>query len=198
VGSKSIVIRAARPLPPPALLLDYGIGQHVRHVAQLRPAHRVLEPRQGRLRGQGRPGDRIALDQQLVDRVVGQARGVVAVGVATHQPEDALADQLEGLMPDLARLALVDQTAGQLLGQSQVGIDALQQNRATVRTGVRLVEAGHDRLRKSLAPEGDLGYTGCSHRASSFVCGRASRHRFYSTDERLGGSSLSSFVNFPG
>jgi hypothetical protein len=29
------------------------------HVAQLLPPDRVLEPRQGRLRGQGRPGERI-------------------------------------------------------------------------------------------------------------------------------------------
>jgi hypothetical protein len=30
------------------------------------------------------------------------------------------------------------------------------------------------------------------------ACLEASQHRFYSTSKRLGGSSLSSFVNFPG
>jgi hypothetical protein len=72
---------------------DHRVGQHVRHVAQLRPAHRVLEPREGRLRGQGRAGERIAVEQQLVDRVVGQPGGVVAVGVATGDPQHPLPEQ---------------------------------------------------------------------------------------------------------
>jgi len=54
------------------LLLGNRIGQDVRRIAQLVPAHGVLEFGQGRLRRQRRPSKGIALDQQLVDRVVGQ------------------------------------------------------------------------------------------------------------------------------
>src|SRR5207249_12072745 len=86
----------------------------------------------------------------------------------------------------------------QPLGKPQVGIDALQQDGPAIRAGVGRVEAGDDRLREPLALEGDLRYTGCGHRASSCECREARRHRFYSTFERLGGSSVSSFTNNPG
>src|SRR2546425_11198775 len=36
----------------------------------------VLEPRERRLRSQGRPGEGIALEQELVDRIVGQPGSV--------------------------------------------------------------------------------------------------------------------------
>jgi hypothetical protein len=186
------------PFEPAPLVLDHGVGQHVRHVAQGRPPDDVLEPRERRLRGQRRAGQRVALEQQLVDGVVGQPGGVVAVGVATGQAEHALANQLDRLMPDLAGLALVDQTAGQPSRQPQVGIDALEQDRPAIRTGVGGVEAGHDWLREPLALEGDLRYTGCGHRASSHLCIETPEHRFYSTIEGLGGSCVSSFANFPG
>src|SRR5437870_1209527 len=162
------------------------------------PSRRVLEPRERRLRRQGGAGDRIAVEQQLVDRVVGQPGGVVAVGVATRQPKHALSEQLEGLMLDLARLAPIDDACGQTLGQLELGIEPLQQHRSTVRAGVRHVEEGDHRLVFGLESERDLRYTVCSHRASSPLGIETSRHRFYSTSERLGGSSLSSFVNFPG
>jgi len=57
---------------------------------------------------------------------------------------------------------------------------------------------GDDRLAFGLESEGDLRYTGCGHRASLSVCIETLRPRFYSTVPRLGGSSLSFFVNFPG
>jgi len=185
-------------LEPPAMVLDDRLGQHVPHRQQLAPPHGVLEPRQRGLRGQGRPRDRIAVDQQLVDRVVGQPGRVVAVGVAAGDPKDALPEQLERLMLDLARLPRIVETRGQSLGQPELGIDRLQKDGPAIRAGVRCVEAGDDRLRESLALEGDLRYTGCGHRASSCACREARRHRFYSTFEWLGGSSVSLFANYPG
>jgi hypothetical protein len=186
------------PAEPTAMRLDHGVGQHVGHVAQLRPAQRVLEARERRLRGQGRARDGVAVEQQLVDRIVGQPGGVVAVGVTAREPEDALPQQLEGLMLHLARLASIGHTRGQPLRQLELGIEPLQQDRPAIRAGVRHVEEGDDRLLFGLESERDLRYTGCSHRASSPLCIETLRHRFYSTSEGLGGSSLSSFVNFPG
>jgi len=49
------------PFASSPLLLDHRVGQHVRHVAQHWPPHGVLEPRQRGLRGQRRPGERVAL-----------------------------------------------------------------------------------------------------------------------------------------
>lgn len=51
----------------------------------------------------------------------------------------------------LVGLALVDQAPGQPLRQAQVSIDALEQDRAAIRTGVGRVEAGNDRPCEPLA-----------------------------------------------
>ena len=163
-----------------------------------RPAHGILEAGEGRLGGQGRPRERIAVDQELVHHIVGQPSGVVAVGIATREREHPLPHQFQRLMLHLARLAPVHHTRGQPLRQLQLGIQALQQHRPAVRTGVRPVEDRDDRLPFGLESERDLRYTGCSHRASSRWGVETSRYRFYSTFARLDGSSLSSFVNFPG
>src|SRR5206468_3671307 len=129
---------------------------------------------------------------------VGQPGRVVAVGVATREPEHTLPHQLQGLMLDLARLALVHQAPGQAFGQLQLRVEALQQHRPAVGTGMWLVERRDDRLAFGLESERDLRYTGCSHRASSWVSLDTSRHRIYSTSTRFDGISLSFFVNFPG
>ena len=113
---------------------------------------RVLEPRQRRLRAEGRARERIAVHQQLVDRIVGQPGGVVAVGVAAGQAEHALAQQLEELMPDLARLPRVAEGVGQSLRQAELGVDRLEQDGAAIRTGVGHVEARDDRLRNPAGP----------------------------------------------
>jgi hypothetical protein len=133
-----------------------------------------------------------------VDRVVDQPRGVVAIGVATGQPEDALPQQIPERVRHLAGLAPIVDGAGQSPRQTDPVVERLQQQGAAVRAGVRLVEPGDDRLRNPMDPEGAVRYTGGGHRASTFECHEASRHRFYSTCAGFGGSSLSSFVNFPG
>src|SRR2546425_6074546 len=101
-------------------------------------------------------------------------------------------------MLDFRRLARIVQAGGQALGQPKLGVDPLEQDRPTVRAGVLDVEDRDNGLAFGIEFEGDLRYTLCSHRASSFECLEASRHRFYSTRERLGGSSLSFFANYPG
>ena len=62
------------------MLLGNRIGEDVRRLAQLVPAHGVLEFGQGRLRRQRRPSKGIALDQQLVDRVDTRSEFENAVG----------------------------------------------------------------------------------------------------------------------
>ena len=79
----------ARPAPQPALMLgDDGVGHHLPHRDHLPHADRVLEAREGELRPQRRAGEGIPLEQEFVDGVLPQPRGVVAVGVPTGDPED--------------------------------------------------------------------------------------------------------------
>jgi transposase InsO family protein len=118
--------------------------------------------------------------------------------LSTGQPEHPLPQQVAKRMRHLARLASVADRAGQAPRQAESIVDHLQQQGAAIGTGLRLIEPGNDRLRNPVDPEGAVRYTDCGHRASTFECREASRHRFYSTCAWLGGSSLSSFVNFPG
>ena len=83
------------------------------------------EPRAAPVRG-------IAIHQQLVDRIVGQPRSVVAVGVATGDAEHALAHQLQELMPHLARLPGIAQGVGQSRRQTERGVDRLEEDGAAI------------------------------------------------------------------
>ena len=104
-------------LEPPSMVRNDGVRQHVAHRDQLARPHGILEPRQRGLRGQGRPREGIALEQELVDRVVGQPGGVVAVGVTAGEAEGPLPEQLDRLVLDLARLTTIRQARSQALGQ---------------------------------------------------------------------------------
>src|SRR4029453_12639609 len=103
-----------------------------------------------------------------------------------------------GRGPPVAGGGAVGEAAGQPPGKAEPIVDRLQQHGPAVAAGLRLVEAGYDRLGNTVDPQGTVRYTGCGHRASACSFFEAPRHRFYSTYAWLGGSSLSSFVNFPG
>jgi hypothetical protein len=164
VGSKSIVMRRAPPLAPGPLLRDHEVGERMPQPSQHQRGDGILEARQRGLRGQRRAGERIAIQQQLVHRIVGQAGGIVAIGVATDEPEDALLHQLEELVLDLAGLPRIPQAAGDGGGHPEPPIDGLEQHPPAVRTGMLGVEPRYDKL---VELERELRYTGCSHRASS-------------------------------
>ena len=114
-----------------------------------------------------------------LDHIVGRRAASSTVGIATREPEDPLPHQFQRLMLHLARLAPIDQTPGQALGQLQLGIEAFQQHRPAVRAGVRHVEGRDDRLRFGLESEpvdtsnpaiGGQGKTGHRGGRSSRVC----------------------------
>src|SRR4029453_5729916 len=112
--------------------------------------------------------------------------------------EDALLHQLDQRVLDLARLPAVGQAGPQPPRQSEAVVEGLEQHGPAIRTRVGLVEPRDDGLRQPLALEGHLRYTVCSHRASWRLGDEASRHRFYSTVEGLGGCSVSSFTHKAG
>jgi hypothetical protein len=161
---------------------------------QISGTDRVLKARERGLRGQAVAGDRIAIEQQLVDRIVREARRVVGIGVAAGQAEDALPHQVLHRVHDLARLARIGQTGGHPSRQAQPLIDGLQQDRAPIRTAVCLVEPGDHR---PLAEEWE----------QDRLCGRIRTHRHASEvgicypQQHLyhsGGVVVSTFMNYPG
>jgi hypothetical protein len=103
------------PVQPAPVALDHRVGQHRPHAIQLAGSDRILEPAERRLRRQGGAVDRIAAHEQFVDGVVGQARGIIGIGIATRDAVQALRQQVDERVLHLARLAGVLQARGQRL-----------------------------------------------------------------------------------
>ena len=95
--------------------------------------------------------------------VVGQMVGVIAVGMAAGDAEDPLSEQVGQYVPHLARFAPVDQTADEPGHQPVHLLGRLEQAGAAVGAGVRLVEAGDQRLVEQVREQDSL-------------CSRVGRH----------------------
>lgn len=160
----------------PALALDYRLGQRFCHPIQRLGPHRVLETRQRRLRGECLSRDRIAPHQQLLDRVLGQARRVVAVRVPAGDCEHPLADQIIQCVPDLARLTLLAKAAAQSFGQPQPLIARLEQHRAAIGTAMRLIKLRHHALAEQRREQNTLCCAIVSHAKAPSLVNRSSRN----------------------
>ena len=149
--------------------LDDPRGQLLRHAVERAAVDRILEPRQRRLRRQALTRNRVSVEQQLVDGVVGEAVAVVAVGMAAGDAENALADQVRERVPGLVRRPLVEQTPGERLDQAVDAIGCLQQNRPAIGAGLLLVELGVQRLVEQIREQNSLWYSIGRHARASVV-----------------------------
>ena len=70
------------PVQTAAMPLDDPRGQLVGHAVERAAVDCVLEPRQRRLRRQALARNRVSVEQQLVDGVVGETVAIIAVGMA--------------------------------------------------------------------------------------------------------------------
>jgi hypothetical protein len=110
---------ATRPALAPSMARDHAVGQRVAQSVQLPGAQRILEPRNRRLRGQAPAVDGIAIQQQLVDRVVGEAIGVIAVRIPAGDPKDPLREDVAPGLPHMPGRSRVVQHLGQRRRQAE-------------------------------------------------------------------------------
>jgi hypothetical protein len=101
---------------------------------------------------------RMAIEQQLLDRIVGETVAIVGIRIAARDPEDALRDQIAQRVRHAIGIASVDEAGGDPRGQVQPAIGRAQQHRAPVRAGVRLIERRDERLRDKVLEEDRLCY----------------------------------------
>ena len=85
---------------------------------------------------------------------------LIRIGIATGNPEHPLRDEIAERMRHTIGVAGVGQTATQARRQLQTLIGRAQQDRAAVRTGVRLVERSDQRLGDEVRKENSLRYRG--------------------------------------
>ncbi len=149
--------------------LDDPHRQLARQLVESGPADTVLEPRDRRLRGQRLAGDRVPPEQQLVDRVVGEVVGVVAIGMAVGNAEDPLAEQLRQRVPDLPELPPVHQTPGETRYQPIHALRRLEQDGAAIGTRVLAVERRDEGLVEEIRKEDSLWYRIGRHARASVV-----------------------------
>src|ERR1039458_7080553 len=101
---------------------------------------RVLKARQRRLRGQIKSRNRIAVEQQLVNRIGTQTGRVVGVGIAAGERRHPLRKKLLQRMIDVACLPLVWQASSQAANQPVAALGSLQQDGSAIRTALPLLE----------------------------------------------------------
>ena len=170
VGRVQIDRDASRPPVESAPMpLDDARRQLAPHPIEGRAARVVLKPRDRRLRRQPPAGHRVASQQQLVDRIVGEMVGIVAIGMAAGDTEDPLADQVLERVPNLLRRAFIHQTAGERLDQAIHPLGRLEQHGPAIRTRLLAVEGGHERLVEQIREPNSLWYRGVRHARASVV-----------------------------
>src|ERR1039457_1847754 len=164
-------------LQAPAMSLDHSVGEGNTHPVQIRPLKGVLEARQGRLRGQVLAIDRVAITEQLLDRIRSQSARIIGIRVAARNRIQTLAHQIPDRMADLARLASVIDAADQRLGQTEATVARLQQDRSAIGTGVFLIKLRDYRLTRQIRKQNTLSCAIVIHAKASFVretaCGKA-------------------------
>ena len=130
----------------------------------------IFKARKCRLGTQTLTIDRIAVEQEFLDGIVGQGVSVIAVGISGSNSVDPLSEKITAAMDDLSRLSAVADTPGEALGERQLIIDRLQKNGTTIRAAVGLIKRNGDGFEKIFSKKNRL-YGNLSHqRASVCVC----------------------------
>ena len=134
---------------------DHGVGQRIAERVERPWPHGVFEARHRGLRRQPPSRDGVPIEQQLLDRILGQAVGVIRVRIPARDPEDPLGEQVGPRMGDARGRPRVGQRLRQGGRQPQRPVGGLEQDRAAVRARVRLVKRRHqgaiEEVRKSTA-----------------------------------------------
>ena len=119
----------------------------------------VLKPRHGRLRGQRLAVHGMPIEQQLLDRIVGEPIAIVRIGMATGETEDSLRHQI---LAACARTSpgcrVVDEAAGQADESARSARPPPEQHRAAIRARMGLVERRDEGLGDEIGKENSLCY----------------------------------------
>ena len=138
------------------MALDHAGRQGLAQTIEFLRSDGVLKTRQRRLRSQIVARSRIAIQQQLVNRIGGQAGRIVGVRIAARDREHTLRQKFFQRMIDLARLPLVSQTSGQTADQSIATVGGLQQQGSAIGTALTLIKLERQRLGKNIGKQQTL------------------------------------------
>ncbi len=146
------------PMEPPLMALDHIGGQFATHRIEGLHPDLVFEARDRRLRGKRVPVDRVAIEQELVNRIVREPIGVVRIGMAAGEPVDALRQQILERVSHFPSLTLVDEAPGEAIDQPVARFRGLEQDRAAIRARVGLIERRDEGFVEEVWEENSLWY----------------------------------------
>ena len=129
---------AGPPAEPPVMPLDHARRQVAPHRVELLDPDVVFKPRDRRLRREGVARHRVTTEQQLVNGVVGEAVGIVGIGMAARDAEDPLGEQVPQRVPDLPGLPVINQTPGDPIDHVVARLRRLEQDGAAIGARVRV------------------------------------------------------------
>ena len=102
-----------------------------------------------------------------MNRVVREPIGVVRIGIAAGEPEDALGQQILERVPHLPRLPILDEASGEAIDQPVARFRGLEQDRAAIRARVGLIERRDEGFVEEVWEEDSLWYrVGAQSKAS--------------------------------
>ena len=160
---------AGPPAEPPVMPLDHARRQVAPHRVELLDPDVVFKPRDRRLRREGVARHRVTTEQQLVNGVVGEAVGIVGIGMAARDAEDPLGEQVPQRVPDLPGLPVINQTPGDPIDHVVARLRRLEQDGAAIGARVRLIERGDEGFIKQVRKEHSLWYRVVLHASASVV-----------------------------
>ena len=142
-------------------LLDDCTLESSAHGNNRASAMRSLETRERRLGSQAALGVAGSPARQLEQRVITDARRIIAVRVTHGDRKNALAHHLGHAVCDALRAPTILQLSREQVAQAKLAIDRRQQRQAAIRTLPRRAERDYDRLgRKSFEQNGLLAIVG--------------------------------------
>jgi len=155
---------------------DDHVGEGLGEPVQVPRPNEVLEAGEGGLRGQGRPREGVAADEELLDRIGLEVGRIVRIGVAAGEAEAALPDERGQIVFDLPRLAPLGKAGRQPGGQGELVVDRFEQDGAAVGALVGRVEGGNQRFVEERGEQHRL-YSLFDHLSPPSVRGTARPHR---------------------
>ena len=183
LGGVEIDRHPADPSAEPAVMpVEHAGRQRAPHREELVTPHVVFKARDRGLRGEGLAEDRISPEQQFMNGIVGEAVGIVAIGMAARDAEDPLAQQIRQRMPNLAGLPVVDQTLGEPLDHAILTLRGFEQDRTAIGAPVLLIEGGDEGLVEEIWEEDSLWYRVGRHASASVVAKSLSAQPLYHTE----------------
>jgi hypothetical protein len=133
-----------------------------------------------------------------VNRIVGEAVGIVRIGMAARDAEDPLAEQVPQRVPDLPGLSGIDQTPGEAIDQIIPTLGGFQQDGAAIGARVRLIERRDERCVEEVRKKNSLWYRVVLHASASVVVKGFICTAFVPRGGVCFSGQFSRFMNYPG